>query len=100
MTPFNRWLAEDGRRCVRCGAEVHPPDPPHLCKDLQERLEKQTKAIRAIADPFHDALCSVSHHDSREIYAAAQLGETQPCRIKYDRIAEQVYRTLSGRDLP
>lgn len=26
------------RNCVRCEANVHPTDPPHLCKDVQGRL--------------------------------------------------------------
>lgn len=30
--------ANAGRHCVRCGADVHPPDPPHLCKDVRGRL--------------------------------------------------------------
>jgi hypothetical protein len=80
------------------GFAYHTPDcaitaEDNCTCDLYERLEAVISASPApglpwqtVADAFHDALCDVSHHDSREVYAASQ-GTTQPCRVKYDRIA-------------
>lgn len=37
-TKDNRVLIPEidfGRHCVRCGAEAHPTDAPHLCPDVE-----------------------------------------------------------------
>jgi len=70
--------ADDARRhCPRCGADVHAPDPPHLCKDLRERQERQEKAITLIEG-------ILDHYRTG--------GNREP--------AEEIYRVMSGRDLP
>lgn len=33
-----RWSGVYPRNCSRCGANLHPTDPPHLCKDVRGRL--------------------------------------------------------------
>ena len=45
--------AEGNRVCQRCGVDIHVPDPPHLCKDVQARLdayrrERRTYLLRLI----------------------------------------------------
>lgn len=39
-----------GRACGRCGQELHAPDPPHLCKDLQVRAKRQERYVRIVKD--------------------------------------------------
>lgn len=34
--------------CERCNADCNTLDPPHLCKDLKKRYERQAKAIAKI----------------------------------------------------
>jgi hypothetical protein len=49
-----------------------------------------------LSETLHDDLCTVSHHDRPEVYAAAMRGERQPCRARFDRIAARVLAALGG----
>lgn len=72
----------DERHCVRCGADVHPPDPPHLCKDLAKRLERQQKAIAMVTD----------------ILVMAGTDDSDPIEA-HREVAERIVEALAGRDL-
>jgi hypothetical protein len=61
----------------------------HELRNIEAATPAAGIDVERVADAFHDALCDVSHHSSREVYAAAQR-ETQPCRVKYDRIAARL----------
>ena len=81
------FQAGNGRQCVRCGADIHPPDPPHICADLVERRAKQDAAIsqiESILKDFRLDLVMPSH------------GGTATTRD----LAEAIYRRMSGRDMP
>jgi hypothetical protein len=78
------------RRAIEAG--THEPAVDDFGNQYLQRLAATPAAgidVERVADAFHDALCDVSHHSSREVYAAAQR-ETQPCRVKYDRIAARL----------
>lgn len=49
---------------------------------------EQAAGLDEIAETFHNALCTVSHHDKPEVYRAA-MGHDQPCRVRFARIAAQ-----------
>jgi hypothetical protein len=42
------------RQCPRCGKDIHVPDPPHLCKDLRVRMERQERVIGSIRSVLLD----------------------------------------------
>lgn len=86
MTLYDRsFLSSDGRKCVRCGADVHPPDPPHVCADLAARYERQAKAVAAV---------------KAILVAAAPPGYgMQPGIEWHDDTALAIVEALAGRDL-
>lgn len=36
--------------CERCGADENTLNPPHLCKDIRKRHERQEKAVKIVTD--------------------------------------------------
>lgn len=78
MTLYDRAWRDDPRVCPRCGADVHVPDPPHLCPDLAKRFERQ-KAAFDLVIPILEA--------------------TYGPGFIHEKVALDIIRALSGRDL-
>lgn len=68
--------------CNRCGTVDFTTNPPHLCKDLRKRLERQQKAIALVMGVLHDACL-----------------EGTDMIVVDEFVAIDIVRALSGRDL-
>lgn len=40
--------------CERCGADENTLNPPHLCRDIRKRHERQAKAVAIVAAILED----------------------------------------------
>lgn len=67
--------------CQRCGVVEFTTNPPHLCRDLRKRLERNTEAIaivRAVLEQHEGAMVT---------------------QDLMDEVAPDVVKALAGRDL-
>ena len=77
---------EGSRYCSRCGVATHAPDPPHLCKDLRERYERQAKAVTIIVEILKTRFPDLPNE-------GGILPEW------WDEVALDIVQALAGRDL-
>lgn len=70
-------------QCTRCGETCFTTDPPHVCKDIRKRLERQTNAVERI----------------RTIMLDYGLSDADVGGNTLDDVALAIIGALSGRDL-